>query len=185
MQYAKDLIEECIEYNQKILIVPGGGIFADIVRMIKTSQEAAHWMAILCMEEYAYYLKDISVAKPIYDLDIDDKGVFILFPYNLIRKYDPVPHTWKATSDTIAAWIASKLDARFIKATDVNGIYLNGKFRKEVYASEIIGIETCVDMELPLYLMKNKMNCEIINGTQKGNLKKCLKYNEIGTLIKG
>jgi len=74
------------------------------------------------------------------------------------------------TSDTIAAWVAFKLGARFIKVTDVDGIYLNGTLQKELRAEELIGIETCVDAELPNYLMKYKMNCEIINGNCPGRV---------------
>ena len=41
------------------LVVPGGGPFADLVRSqfheYSISDEAAHWMAILAMEQYAYF----------------------------------------------------------------------------------------------------------------------------------
>ncbi|HEX7627782.1 MAG TPA: amino acid kinase, partial [Candidatus Methanoperedens sp.] len=92
---------------------------------------------------------------------------------------------WDVTSDTIAAWIAFKLSARYIKVTDVDGIYLNGTLQNELKAEELIGIETCVDAELPEYLMKNNMDCEIINGNCPGRVLNALKGNISGTLIKG
>lgn len=189
MHSAKELVKEVSGYShsmgEQILMVPGGSIFADTVRKVKASQEAAHWMAILAMEQYGYYLADGTEAELIDDLDTDSSGTHILLPYNLLKKNDELPHTWNVTSDTIAAWVAFQLKARFIKATDVDGIYLNGALRNELSADELIGKDTCVDRELPHFLMKHKMNCEIINGNCPGRLIRALKGNVVGTLIKG
>ena len=181
----RDLTEYTNSTGETILIVPGGSIFADTVRKVNASEEASHWMAILAMEQYGYYLADGTGAPLIDSLEIPEKGTFILLPYNLLKKNDELPHTWDVTSDTIAAWVASKLGARFIKVTDVDGIYLNGMLQNELHAQELIGIETCVDAELPNFLIKTKMNCEIVNGNCPGRVVNALKGNIIGTLIKG
>jgi aspartokinase-like uncharacterized kinase len=186
---AGKLVNEILVYSkssgEKILIVPGGSIFADTVRKVKSSQDAAHWMAILAMEQYGYYLADGTGAPLIDNLEIPEKGVHILLPYDLMKKKDELPHTWDVTSDTIAAWVSLQLRARFIKVTDVDGIYLNGTLQKELRAEELIGIETCVDAELPNFLMKNNMNCEIVNGNCPGRVVNAIKGNITGTLIKG
>ena len=183
------LIRELVEYEdstrQTIVVVPGGSIFADTVRKVDASQEAAHWMAVLAMEQYGNYLADGTGAKLTDTLKINKNGTFILLPYDLLKKKDELPHSWDVTSDTIAAWVALQLGARFIKVTDVDGIYLKGVFQKELNASELIGKETCVDGELPHFLMKHKMNCEIINGNCPGRLIEALKKSVIGTLVKG
>ncbi len=188
MHRAKGLIKEITDYShasgQRILIVPGGSVFADTVRKVNASQEASHWMAILAMEQYGYYLGDGTRVKLIDDPGAVE-GVCILLPYNLLKKKDELPHTWDVTSDTIAAWVALKLKARFIKATDVDGIYINGTLKEEIQASEITGIQTCVDAELPHFLIRNKMNCEIINGSCSGRLINAFVGHSIGTLIKG
>lgn len=186
---ARKLVNEILVYSkstgEKILIVPGGSIFADTVRKVKSSQEASHWMAILAMEQYGYYLADGTGAPLIDNLEIPEKGAYILLPYDLMKKKDELPHTWDVTSDTISAWVAFKLGARFIKVTDVDGIYLNGTLQKELRAEELIGIETCVDAELPNFLKKNNMNCEIVNGNCPGRVVNAIKGNITGTLIKG
>ncbi len=189
IQRGRELVREIIEYSnsegETIVIVPGGSIFADTVRRISADEEAAHWMAVLAMEQYGYYLGNGSEAKLIDNLNIHKKGAYILLPYNLLKTHDELPHTWDVTSDTIAAWVALKLGARFIKATDVDGIYLDGAVKKELEASQLLGKETCVDAYLPHFLMENKMDCEIINGNCPGKLKNALKSNVTGTLIKG
>lgn len=188
MHRARELIKEIMDYSnaskETVLIVPGGSIFADTVRKVNVSQEAAHWMAVLAMEQYGYYMSDGTEAKLIDDLNIDD-GVSILLPYDLLKKNDELPHTWDVTSDTIAAWVAKQLGARLIKATDVDGIYINGILKRELNASELPGKETCADPELPNFLMKNRMNCEIVNGNCPGRLIEALKGSTVGTLIKG
>ncbi|CAG0971888.1 5-(aminomethyl)-3-furanmethanol phosphate kinase [Methanosarcinales archaeon] len=181
----KDLIEYTSSTGETILIVPGGSIFADTVRKANPSDEAAHWMAILAMEQYGYYLADGTDAKLIDNLKIPGNGTYVLLPYNLLKSNDELSHTWDVTSDTIAAWIALKLRARCIKVTDVDGIYLNGTLQNEIKAEELVGIETCVDAELPHFLMKNNMNCEIINGNCPGRVLNALKGNITGTFIKG
>jgi len=141
-------------------------------------------MAILAMEQYGYYLADGMDVKLTDRLE-NTNGTFILLPYNLLKNNDELPHTWDVTSDTIAAWVALKLKARFIKLTDVDGIYMDGLLQNELNAKELIGKETCVDAELPNFLMKNNMNCEIVNGNCPGRVVNALKGNIIGTLIRG
>lgn len=181
----KDLIEYTNSTSETIIIVPGGSIFADTVGGVNPGEESAHWMAVLAMEQYGYYLADGTGAKLIDSLEIPDKGTYILLPYRILKEKDELPHTWDVTSDTIAAWFALQLGTRFIKVTDVDGIYLNGMLQKELRAEKIIGKETCVDAELPIFLMKNKINCEIINGNFPGRLIDAIKGNIFGTVLKG
>ena len=188
IQSAKRIVRDLREYTnstgESILIVPGGSIFADTVRKVNPSQEAAHWMAILAMEQYGYYLADGTDVKLIDRVE-NINETFILLPYNLLKNNDELPHTWDVTSDTIAAWVALKLKARFIKLTDVDGIYLEGVLQDELKAKDLMGKETCVDAELPNFLMKHNMNCEIVNGNCPGRVINALKGNIIGTLIRG
>jgi len=152
-----------------ILIVPGGGIFADAVRRADESfglgDDAAHWMAILGMEQYACYLQDKSRATGTDSIKELASGVSILFPYRLLKAEDPLPHSWDVTSDTIAAWVARQTGAMFIKATDVDGIFREGKISREIYTSDLSqNFESCIDLSLPGFLQKNRMECVILNG---------------------
>ncbi|MDI9393915.1 MAG: amino acid kinase [Euryarchaeota archaeon] len=152
-----------------ILIVPGGGIFANSVRRADErfgfGDDAAHWMAILAMEQYAYYLQDKSHVKSTDSIKELTTGVSILFPYRVLRAEDPLPHSWNVSSDTIAAWVAKQTGSRFIKATDVDGIFREGKLSREIFISDLTGgFKSCIDPVLPGFLQKNKMECVIING---------------------
>lgn len=66
IQSARELVRVLHRYasdeEEHILIVPGGGVFADTVRTASDkygiSDEAAHWMAVLAMDQYGQYLAD-------------------------------------------------------------------------------------------------------------------------------
>ena len=101
-------------YGQS-LIVPGGGVFANAVRAIDAQyhigDDAAHWAAILAMEQYAHVLVErIPGARLVHRPEAS--GLPILAPYQWLRETDPLPHKWDVTSDSIAAWVAHAVGAK-------------------------------------------------------------------------
>jgi aspartokinase-like uncharacterized kinase len=105
----------------RILIVPGGGPFADAVRdlnrRLPLTDDAAHWMAILAMDQYAHVLAGLmDDSLMVHDLAeiaaaLEAGRVPVLAPYRWLRSADPLPHSWEVTSDSVAAWIAVTLGA--------------------------------------------------------------------------
>ena len=181
----------CGELPFSILIVPGGGMFANAVREadkeFSLGDDAAHWMAILGMEQYAFYLWDKSKAVATQLIKDISPGVSILFPYKLLKAEDPLPHTWEVTSDTIAAWVAEQTGARFVKVTDVDGISKEEKLIREVHVDNYTeNCSSCIDPALPPFLRKNSMNCLIVNGRYPERVVQAV-YGEpvYGTLVKG
>ncbi len=118
--------------REAIVVVPGGGPFADAVRevdrAIGLSPDAAHWMAILAMDQYAHLLAERIAGAAL----VEEAGaiagalatgrVAVLAPSRWLRAADPLPHSWDATSDSVAAFVAGALDARrlvLVKPADV------------------------------------------------------------------
>lgn len=122
---ALDLVVEALTAfrpGRRVVVLPGGGPFADAVRQmfkrIKIGEDAAHWMAVLGMDQYAHAL---SARIPGAALVDDERGITqalqsgqlpVLAPYRWLRAADPLPHSWEVTSDSIAAWLAGALGAR-------------------------------------------------------------------------
>lgn len=172
------------EKERCILIVPGGSIFADTVRRAGASDDASHWMAILAMEQYAWYLLDGTGADGTEELHIKKPGVHVLLPYRLLRERDELAHSWDVTADTIAAWVARELGSRLIKLTDVDGIYTGGELVREINASELPD-ESCVDRALPGFLKENSMDCLVVNGRCFGSVIGAIESKNTGTCIRG
>ena len=107
--------------REAIVVVPGGGPFADLVREIDRgsglSTHAAHWMAVLAMDQYAHLLAEriagaVLVEEPgSIAAALSMRRVAVLAPSRWLRAADPLPHSWDATSDSVAAFVAGALDA--------------------------------------------------------------------------
>ena len=117
---ALDVVAEAAS-TQRLLVVPGGGPFADAVRYadghLRLDAGTAHWMAILAMDQYAHLLVSrLRAAELVSDLagiaGVLDRGrIPVLAPSRWLREVDPLPHSWEVTSDSIAAWVAGMVGA--------------------------------------------------------------------------
>jgi aspartokinase-like uncharacterized kinase len=119
--------------RRRVVIVPGGGPFAEAVRefdrVAGLSPDAAHWMAILGMDQYAHVLagripRAVLVEEPGSIAEaLGQGGVVVLAPSRWMRSADVLPHTWDVTGDSIAAFVAGALDAgRLILVKPVAGL---------------------------------------------------------------
>jgi 5-(aminomethyl)-3-furanmethanol phosphate kinase len=105
-----------------LLVVPGGGVFADAVReqdqRFGLRSGTAHWMAILAMDQYGHLLTDLipgcALVRTLGEARAADKGVTVLLPSEPLRSADALPHSWSVTSDSIAAWLTGQVGARLL-----------------------------------------------------------------------
>ena len=188
---AEDLgvVVDSLKIKGDALIVPGGWKFADIVRELdekyRINRSLSHWMAISAMNIYGYFISNYGVDhfEPESFEEIELKGVRVLLPYRILRKYDELPHSWDVTSDSISVWVAAKLGVEeVVKVTKVGGIIVDREIVDEVLASDLRG-ETCVDRYTPHLLKKYKLNMFVCSPKELKNY--ILRGRARGTLIKG
>ena len=109
------------EGKEKTVIVPGGGSFANNVRKLQTrtgfSDKYAHRMALLAMEQYACYLTALTPElqtadslSSIFD-SLTDNDLTLWRPYKMLFSESTLPASWDVTSDSLAAWLALKIEA--------------------------------------------------------------------------
>jgi aspartokinase-like uncharacterized kinase len=119
--------------TRALVVVPGGGPFADAVREACRNRDpgpsAAHWMAILAMDQHAHLLAGLVpeaalTSDPRQIAGIAAAGrLALLAPFAWLRAADPLPHGWHVTSDSIAAWVAAELGAeRLVLLKSVEGV---------------------------------------------------------------
>jgi len=163
------------------IIIPGGGPFADLVRRfhveLKFSDSIAHYMAITSMDMYGFLLSDLiptsktvtTIHDAVYMLKLG--YIPILLPSRLILDLNTLEHSWRVTSDTISAYIASIIGLkRVILVKDVDGLYSEdpkhsktARFLERVKASEVSRMESsCLDSALPEFLISNGMKCIVL-----------------------
>ena len=183
--------------THRIVVVPGGGEFADIVRRLdktyELSKTVAHKLAILAMDQYGLFLSEIIpasyVSHDIEEISNSVKGTIGVFlPSKLMFLKDPLEHSWDVTSDSITAYIASMLDAKkFVLVTDVDGIFsddpnqnMDAKCIKDISVKELLGWNkrTCVDKTLPKILLETNLDCFVVNGKHPERIKYILENKQ-------
>ena len=193
-----------ISKKQKLIIIPGGGEFADTVRTLdkrfNLSEQSSHQMAILAMDQYGHLLANLIGNSCLVDklenvktvLDSGKLPIFLSSSYFACA--DPLPNSWDITSDSIAAHIAGQLGAcKIVLITDVDGIFTkdprnfaDAKLIPMLTAAELKSFEerTSVDKYFPKLLSEKKIECCIINGLYPKRVQDVLDHKKtICTLI--
>lgn len=116
-----------------VVIVPGGGLFADQVRETQIymdfSDTAAHAMAILAMEQFAQIILDrderLAPARSLEEMvrALDAGKVPVWLPSSLTLSAPDIPASWDVTSDSLAAWLAGKLGANALLLIKQTGAF--------------------------------------------------------------
>lgn len=179
IDYLDPILDALHRQRLPVLIVPGGGKFADQVRETGISGDAAHWMAIAAMEQMGWYIASKGV-RTVTSLQVPAQRE-VLLPYTLLRNNDPLPHSWDVTSDTISAWIASRLSLPLILLKSVDGIRSGGILQEQV--TRDLPTED-VDPCFIRYVLGWKVKTMVINGQAPGRLALLLEGGRVpGTTI--
>jgi aspartokinase-like uncharacterized kinase len=189
--------------GHQLLVVPGGAAFADAVRehdsRFALRAATTHRMAILAMEQFGWLLSDlIPGAVPCSDLGAaraatERLGTPILLPAALLAG-DPLPASWRVTSDSIAAWVAGAARAgRLVLVKPVAGLYRDwpsdGEPLARLSVGELAELRTAgraagVDAHLPEALRAAGVEAWLIDGREPARLLTLLEHGRTdGTLV--
>lgn len=112
-------IAECAGH---VVLVPGGGPFADAVRAAQGrmgfDDRTAHRLALAAMEQYAGALAALepalvpSASAAAIHRALRGVKVPVWCPLRMVLAADDVPAAWDMTSDSLAAWLAGRLAAQ-------------------------------------------------------------------------
>lgn len=106
----------------QIVVVPGGGPFADAVRTARPAMgfddDAAHDMAMMAMAQYRRALASLAdrfvyadTLEAVRDA-VGHSEIPVWSPWPMLRAHPDIPRSWDVTSDSLAVWLAGALNAR-------------------------------------------------------------------------
>jgi dihydroneopterin aldolase len=104
------------------VVVPGGGPFAEAVRIAQPKMgfddRAAHEMALLAMEQYGCALVNLGAGWQLAASEaairrvLREGGVPVWSATPMMRDAKDVPWSWDVTSDSLSAWLAGRIGAK-------------------------------------------------------------------------
>ena len=120
-RYLRRWLGVLAEGGGAVVIVPGGGPFADQVRALQKRRRfddaAAHHMALLAMEQYGRMLAALQPRLRLADSRAElararrAGQAAVWMPTRMVLADPAIAASWDITSDSLAAWLAGKLRA--------------------------------------------------------------------------
>jgi len=103
--------------HHPIIIVPGGGPFADQVRNAQSTHhfndQAAHHMALLAMKQFGLLLKALAPSCSTFVLGHKNHSpLSIWLPDDALLNEVELDQSWDISSDSLALWLANKVSAQ-------------------------------------------------------------------------
>lgn len=174
IDHLPDLMPVLKGHTAPLLLVPGGGPFAELARRLSPPGEEAHWMAVAGMEMYGWYIASFGV--PASGRLVAPERTTVLLPYRVLCERDPLPHRWEVTSDSIAAWIAGELGLELLLLKSVDGIRSGGRLIPRVSAP--LPAEE-VDPFLIPFALEHGIGVTLLNARSGGRLEAYLRGEDV------
>jgi aspartokinase-like uncharacterized kinase len=156
----------------RVVIVPGGGPFADAVRLAQAKMgfgdPVAHHMALLAMEQYGRALASlapefrIAASATAIRRALRDGRVPVWSPTAMVLRTPDIPASWDVTSDSLAAWLAGQIGARRLLL-----VKHGGPFEGRVRAADLVARDV-VDRAFPRFLNESGVQGSIVAAPNHG-----------------
>jgi dihydroneopterin aldolase len=156
--HLKDWLTAIAAEAGSIVIVPGGGPFADAVRTAQASigfgGPAAHIMALMAMAQFGSALESLN---PALRLAASRSAISRALKCGKVPVWSPepmargagLPETWDLTSDSLAAWLAGALGASRLV------LVKHGRFEGAAVDAHDLAARGVVDPLFPSYLKES------------------------------
>jgi aspartokinase-like uncharacterized kinase len=150
----------------RVVIVPGGGDFADAVRQYQQEWRfddlAAHNMCLLAMAQYAILMQGVVPELVLASNEdrirraLRDGRVAVWVPTDLMRATPDSMTNWDTTSDSLAAWLSSSLNAERLMIVKSCEVEANAPL-------ESLAAKGILDRRFPAYVRDANYIVEILS----------------------
>ena len=171
--HIRDWLAAIVAEAGAIVIVPGGGPFADVVRTSQASMgyddRAAHAMALMAMAQFGCALRSLNPAlrlaasRSAILRALKDGKVPVWSPEAMARSA-ALPETWDLTSDSLAAWLAGALGAGSLV------LIKHGRFEGAAIDAHDLVARGIVDPLFPRYLKASGAQAWLASPTDSARL---------------
>lgn len=136
--YGSDLLESWLTIlnatsAENIVLVPGGGPFADVVREAQQrygfDDVVAHQMAIVAMQQFGRMLLALSPNAVAFsfpgDQPLQSGKLNIWLPTPALFTVKEIEQSWRVSSDSLALWLAQSLQAQrltLVKSCEITAL---------------------------------------------------------------
>ena len=158
-------LEVLVKFSKgHVIIVPGGGLFADAVReaqkLTNASDAVAHQLALLAMDQFGLLLAGMNdgLVTASSELEIAERGwqhrAMVWLPSQMILADQSIPQNWQVTSDSLSAWLANKLGAEQLILVKSKSLI---SYQKEnVCHPQLLADDDLIDSQLMHYIAGKK-----------------------------
>ena len=164
----------------EIVVVPGGGPFAEVVHESQTywkfDDSSAHYMALLAMTQFGLMLSGMQPGLVPVERQEDiervlaNAGVPIWLPTEMVTDDESIEHSWDVTSDSLAAWLARRLGASRLLL--VKSVEVESDLSAEALAR--LGI---VDTSFPDYVREGDFSISVMSPVEFNQIPKMLSHD--------
>ena len=165
-------LEVLVKFSKgHVIIVPGGGLFADAVReaqkLTNASDAVAHQLALLAMDQFGLLLAGMNdgLVTASSELEIAERGwqhrAMVWLPSQMILVDQSIPQNWQVTSDSLSAWLANKLGAEQLILVKSKSLI---SYQKEsVCYPQLLADDELIDSQLMRYIAGKKYQTWLLN----------------------
>jgi 5-(aminomethyl)-3-furanmethanol phosphate kinase len=153
----------------RLIVVPGGGEFAETVRVAQRrhafAERAAHHMALLAMHQYAIMLAAlapcfvVAESPPEFESAWQRELTPVWAPERMALAATDLPASWDITSDSLAAWLAVRTGAA--RLVVVKSCEVPEEMRSNAVALAAAGL---VDPCFPTYVSGATFSWQVVSG---------------------
>lgn len=153
-------LQQILNVKKQTVVVCGGGDFANQVRQAQKKWHfddiVAHEMAILAMQQNAIMLQNLCPEFRIENrISTIKNSLFSIWSPDIKElNAAKIPASWEITSDSLAAWLATKLDAEkliVVKSCDINSrLTIDDLVEQKIVDGEFPHFINCAKFELTI-----------------------------------